>query len=362
MQYHQIFPQSFKEQYSQNDVIDFVMTFEGQSLVAGSVRLTGNLQLQKGSTNIDVTNTDVVGFDPLIGIHGAYQAITCSTDLGGVLENNNAYPLYCKAKATASATNTQYATHSADTAELRCGNKSTSITKALAINNKVDQKVSFAMKPDVAFNKSSDHIPFAKSGVCKMTVRLATNNQFIYGAGNDGTYQYILSDFQLHYRTVPMKGVKALQFDTVVSISNTIESNLTSLANRVPATVQSASCVFIREKNINQPIPNSLALEVPPDVSRVEFSFNDSTTQYVTFVLEDREEILYNYQRSWGFNQKNNITLDELDHEGRGYGIGLPFGQLIDMTNQKFGLTLESGISNVDKYSITMFFRGVVGI
>jgi hypothetical protein len=248
------------------------------------------------------------------------------------------------------------------TSELRTGDNSSAITKVLMMGNGNDRSASFSFKPDIAFNKPSDNIPFNKSGVCKITLRLATNYQFLFGSGMSAAYTYEIQDLQLHYKTVPMTSVKQLQFQTVESISNTVESNNSSLATLVPAIVESVSCVFIRSKNLDQAVPNHLSLEIPPAVSRVEFSFNDSTTQYISFVLEDREEILANYQQSWGYTGKSNISLLQLDHEGKSYGIGLPFGQLVDMSSSKFGLTLQSQIDNLDKYSITMFFRGVVSI
>ena len=365
MDYHTIFPQSFKSAYVQNDVVDFVMTFENQALLQQSLRITGDLVINSvgttAMTSNSVDNAADVKFDSVVGIHGAFQAITCMTD-NGILENLNEYPKYVKAKAMSSLANTQFGTDAVRVSELRCGDTSGKMSKALATGNPNSKKVSFAFSPDIALNKSTESVPFAKSGVCKVTLRLATNSQFLYGAGNDINHNYQINNLQLHYRTVPPKAVSNLQFESITSISNTIESNNTSLATRVPATVQSVSCVFIREKNLNQSVPNHLALEIPPAVSRVEFSFNDSTTQYITYELTDREEILYNYQRSWGQSKKNNMTLELLDHGGRAYGIGMPFGTFVDMSNSKFGLNLVSEISNQDKYAIIIFFRGVVGL
>ncbi len=58
-QLHQIFPQSFKDSYSQNDVIDLILTFENQSMVANSIRLTGDLIINStGTTAINSNATD----------------------------------------------------------------------------------------------------------------------------------------------------------------------------------------------------------------------------------------------------------------------------------------------------------------
>jgi len=83
-------------------------------------------------------------------------------------------------------------------------------------------------------------------------------------------------------------------------------------------------------------------------VSRVEFSFNDSLTTYYNFALETVQEILYNYQKSWGVEggSKNNLNFPLLT-KNENYGIGMPFGTYIDMTKgSKFGVNILSNINS----------------
>ena len=138
---------------------------------------------------------------------------------------------------------------------------------------------------------------------------------------------------------------------------------ISKVATRVPATVQSVSMVFHIDKQLNDAEHNHLELSVPPDVQRVEFNFNDSTTQYYTFALETPEEILYNYQMSWGVEpmSKCNITLNALN-AGDSYGVGMSLGGYIDMSKSKFGVNIKSGIQSTLKYAVFMIFRGVLRV
>jgi hypothetical protein len=107
--------------------------------------------------------------------------------------------------------------------------------------------------------------------------------------------KYTLSNLKLEYLTVPDAPLKQpLVFETIHMIKSTAESQNSSISTRVPTVAQSVSIVFHREDQLNQPLYNHYALEVPPDIQRVEFSFNDSLTNYHTFALDSLEEILYN--------------------------------------------------------------------
>lgn len=136
-------------------------------------------------------------------------------------------------------------------------------------------------------------------GGCKVSFRLATDEQFLFGA-NAADYSYALYDLRIEYKTVPDTGSPGpVVFETIHMIKTTAESNNTSISTWVPAVVQSVSMVFHVDSLLNNAVSNHLQLQQPPDVQRVEFSFNDSTTSYYNFALESQQEILYNYQQSW---------------------------------------------------------------
>lgn len=362
-----IYPSSTRDVYSQNDIVDFLISYENKRVMMNSIRITGVVRVVNASSPYGRVDTSKdVKLDSVAGIHNAFQSITSSCDNFGIIENNTEYPRTYRMKMNASQVNTMMANESDKTCELRLGMDSKSKFLVLGNNapdsdNGEGKDVSFSFKPDIALNKSSDDISYGKCGALKVSLRLSTNSQFLYG--NDaGNYKYELRNLQLQYYSGPDKKASNLAFETLYSVKSTAESNNTSLSTRVPAVVRSVSCVFVQQLHLDSAKYNNLIQERPPDVQRVEFSFNDNTTQYVSFVFKNHDEILYNYQRSLGYNGKSNMSQTHLWREGDYYGIGLPFNQLVDMRQSKFGLNIVSGITNAVKYSVFMVFRGVVNL
>lgn len=371
MSHNTIFPLSTKDAYRQNDIVDFLLAFEGKAIAQNSIRITGKVRVglaadvnANNGNRLDVTKD--VQIDGTVGIAGAFQSITCSTDQQGVIENQNEHPRYVKAKSVAQTTAQHLFTDTRNTTELRTG--ADIHTRYLLAGNSTtvvaDAQIPFSWKPDCAFNKTNQNISNKKTGGVKLSVRLATDQQFLYGA-DASTMSYALYDLRLEYKTIPDKGSSGnLVFATIQMIKSTAESNNTNLSTRVPAIVQSVSILFHKDSQLNAYAYNHLQLEEPPAVSRVEFSFNDSLTTYYNFALETVQEILYNYQKSWGVEggSKNNLNFPLLNRN-ENYGIGMPFGTYIDMTKgSKFGINILSNINSAMKYGVFMYFRGIVQV
>jgi hypothetical protein len=361
-----VYPISSKDNYVANDMVDFLLTFDNREIVQNSIRITGLLKVNNTGSFLtgQLSSATDVQFDSTVGIAGAFQGITCSCDNLGIVENQIEHPRYVKAKAVATTTPQLLLTDCQNTTELK--NSNNVFSRCILGGNgqpaNDGNKIPFSMKPDIAFNKSSNNIPFSKTGSCKISLRLATDAQFLYGA-NAAAITYKLYDLRVEYMTQPQSGVKDLVFETIHVIKNTAESNNTSIATRVPATVQSVSMVFHIDSQLNNAIYNHLRLDTPPDVQSIEFNFNDSTTQYYTYSLKTQEEILYNYQMSWGVPpmSKGGISLPRLDALDS-YGVGMYLGGYIDMSKSKFGVNIKSNITSPLKYAVFMIFRGIVKV
>jgi hypothetical protein len=358
-----IYPSSTRDFYAQNDIVDFLVSYENKRVVASSIRITGVVRVVTAAGDRINTSQDL-NLDSVVGIHNAFQSITSSCDSFGIIENNTEYPRTYRMKLNASQSQSAMGTESDKSCELKLGNDP--LSKYLLLGNNAPdgdsgegKDVSFSFKPDIAFNKSSGDISFGKCGALKVSLRLSTNSQFLYGTDAAG-YKYEIRNLQMQYYTAPDQKAGGIAFESLYTVKGTAESNNTSLSTRVPAIVRSVSCVFVQQLHLDSAEYNNLVQERPPDVQRVEFSFNDSTTQYVSFVFKNHAEILYNYQRSLGFSGKSNMSQQHIWRDGDYYGIGIPFNQLVDMRQSKFGLNIVSGISNAVKYSVFMMFRGVV--
>lgn len=360
-----VLPVSSKSFYEENDIVDFLLTFENSEIVMNSIRVSGQVKVNT-TTDFDTAqldNSQDVKIDSTVGIAGAFQSITCSCDKVGVIENQNEHPRYIKAKTAATVTPEQLLTDIEYTTELRNADDDFSRFLLGGSGEKGgNNRVPFSFRPDIALNKSSDNIPFSKTGAIKLSLRLATNNQFIYG-DDAANYKFQLYDLRVEYLVKNQSSSGNLTMETIHMIKQTAESNNTSISTRVPASVTSISMVFHPDSELDQAKHNHLELSVPPDVQRVEFSFNDTTTAYHTFALETQEEILYNYQQSWGVKPmtKSNIVLPAL-HRNESYGIGMPLGSYLDLSMNKIGVNILSNIRSDRKYGIFMYFRGIARI
>ena len=358
-----IFPVSSKDIYIENDIIDFLMTFEGKMIVANSIRVTGTVKILNATGGDPSSGASDWAIDSTTGIHSAFQSITSSCDQLGVISNVNEYPRYVKAKTSATQTRLQRVTDSLNTTELRC--VSDASTAAILNGSKYTTGQSFSFKPDIALNTSTTDIPWKKVGACKLSLRLATNNMFIFGATHAASnFVFQLSNIKVEYNTVPEVALKSpLIFETIHMIKSSLDSSNTSIATRVPAVARSMSVVFHKESQLNTALYNHLQLDVPPDIQRIEFSFNDSTTQYHSFALETQEEILYNYSQSWGAPAMGKSDISQaLLTIGESYGIGFPFGQFVDLSKSKIGIAILSNITSGLKYGVFMYFRGILRV
>lgn len=360
------FPISVKDKYNPNDIVDFILSFDNTSIQVNSIRLKGVLNITKtDNTAYTITEGTDVNYNTTVGIHGAFQGFTSASDKNGVIENwSSEYPRYQCAKTEVSTAKQALAAQSSNLCELRVGNDQ--LGKYLLTNNRYDQQnsIPFSFKPQIALNKSNINISHNKTGDVKISCRLATRNQFIYGT-NAGEVTFNISDLQLDYTTVQQDAKGTLQMEVIQMVKNTAESNNTNISTRVPVLARSLSVVFRQERLLDQPLHDHLQNESPPDPQRVEFVMSDSN-QYITYALENREEFIYNYQISLGADPeaKSMLTTANGDWEKNvaKFGLGIDFGQYINLAQNKVGFNLKSGITSGNKYALFMFFRGIVSI
>jgi hypothetical protein len=66
---------------------------------------------------------------------------------------------------------------------------------------------------------------------------------------------------------------------------------------------------------------------------------------------------------SWGSSAmgKSDIRFALLN-TNENYGVGVPFGQFLDLSQTKFGINILSNIKNDSKYGVFMFFRGILKV
>ena len=370
-QLNSLYPVSVKESYNPNDIVDFLLSFENVSIQPNSIRIKGILETTNSDgTEADIATTDTnLFFNDKVGVGSFFPGFTCSSVNNGVVENwSSEYARYQRARIVSGSSRQSLAASSKSLCELTTGNKK--ISMCLLANDARGSKpnqIPFSFKPQVAWNKTNQPISHDKTGDIKLSMRLATVGQVFDGAGAAG-YTYNIKELQIDYVTIPKKTSGPSQMEVIQMIKNTAESNNTNLSTKVPILARSMSVLFRQQRRLDNPTYDHILLEEPPGVERVEFAMNDSTQRYITYVLQSREEIRYNWQLSQGNDPDGKSMIhtpnefDVQDITFQPYGIGIDFGECLDLSKNKIGFNLKSNMQSTNPFAVFMYFRGLVTI
>jgi hypothetical protein len=106
---------------------------------------------------------------------------------------------------------------------------------------------------------------------------------------------------------------------------------------------------------------NNFETEKLPNVQQLQFLFNDSQSQYITYQIDDQQELLERYLNSFSSDGNNSLSLVDLRAD-KGWGIGLSFSEFIDLSQQKFNIQLTSGVESTNQYIMYMYFHSLLTV
>jgi hypothetical protein len=99
LRYHSVQPENQQIDYQEMNNVDFNISIQGRKLVAGTVRLVGDIEVVYPGTTEPLDT--LVAYDHMVGSHCFIDRIDTSTNLKGVVENLSDYPRYIATKANA---------------------------------------------------------------------------------------------------------------------------------------------------------------------------------------------------------------------------------------------------------------------
>jgi hypothetical protein len=366
--YHRAEPESKKDSYVEFDALDFnINVGEGRVLVKNSVRLLADLQVRDNGAR---SATDIT-FDPRCGAHAfidSVQVAFLEGPMAGQKENINNYARYVAMLQTATKC-PEDSLNASDVCELKGFNVETTTlySKGRVTRNsgtKLTNDQDFSLKPVCALNKmSGGDLPYSKSGTIRLTCNLAPNRSALMGAAyNQAQDDYQLSNVRVTYQSLPDMGKNQQSImRTVYNIKNSIQSSFANVQARVPIVADSVS-VSVQQQQREQTSPFSNYLsESPPGLKSVQFLFNDSTNEYITYKIEDRTEILQRYIDSFIDTGHNGVSIDRLN-SNQSFGMGLSFNGYVDLSNQKFSVQIDSAIDNTQPYNVYLYFHGIIAM
>jgi len=364
--YSETIPDNFNPNgYTSFDNVDFMLSFPNRKLINSSIRICGTVVLKQGAA---VVADEFIFIDQDIGSNAFFSDITTSLSNVGMIESISEYPRLVKTRRIASKSYTDYL--KADKlVELSSPTSmmSSSVAKGYTMNGVGPSigPMDFSFKPLISLNRmaSASRAPtmsFRKSGAVRISVRLARNLAVLFGPSVDATSSYTLTDLKVTYATVPDDGTdEPITMENVTSIKTTIQSTSANIAAQVPAICRSMTCSALVQDHEFSPVYNNVGCENVPDMSRLQFLFNDSTNKLVTYQINSQSEILSRFVES--VDRSGHSSLSPW-HQCRStnFGFGLDFGQFIDLRNQTIQVQLTTGVTSTAPMIVFLYFNGII--
>ena len=374
---HRIFPLNTASKYEQYTNVDFRLSFPGRKMVANTMRIEGRFNVYKNSTPDRLSNTDDKSyFDNMVGINAVFQDLTTTTANQGNLELITEAPRYSKMVSSSMATENDMG-NSHNSCELR--NRTLVLSNRMMRGEKFDFQadgdlaqngMSFSTKPICCLNSamSAGNLPevkYSTTGDITFSIRLARNEAVFFGSDVEtaraagDNYNYDLSELSVVFSSVPDDNQPQMPITlaTVLNVRQSIQSTFSNISVNIPSMSNGCSVSFLKQSEENNYKFNNTRLERPLKVSQVEYLFNDATNKYITFNLKSQTEILGRYLDSMGNSKVNNFSTS-LIKANEAYGVGIPFNQYLDLSVNKFGINITSGISSAEPLVAYLYFHG----
>lgn len=372
---HSIQPTNSRAEYEEFNTLDFVVTAEGRRVMGNSFRLVGNIRVLENTadptTLVDASKD--ISLDGSIGIHSVIENIQTSiTGAGGVVENmGGGYARYVGMVADATTCEND-SFNSEMSAELR--NPISNQMKQILHGEisgwntaTLNDPCSFSMKPSFVLNATSSadgsgdlSMSYQKTGPIRIQVTLARNFACLFGKDVSSSTGYKLTNVRLEFMSIPENGANTKTAHRVkYHIRQSVLSSFTNVSAKIPAICNAVSCSFKKQSEENQAEYNHNERETLPNLSNLQFLFNNNTNELVQYNITSRPEVLHRYLESFMDADKNRVSLKKLKGNS-GYGIGLDFQEYTSLANQTFNVQLSSGVSSASPYSAHLYFHSLV--
>ncbi len=354
---HLVEPTNPKNSYSEYDDVRFQISFLGRKLVLNSIRLMGKVTVANNGTAADVR------IDNFIGAHSFIEEVLTSTNNQGLLETIQAYPrmVGMMRKATLDQVNLM---NSEYTCEMSAPTQM--IARQILKGNNlktgsvdVTQSADFSIKPHCVINQAEGNqmLSYSKTGDISLNIRLNRNDQVVFGSNAGATTEYSLTDLRVSFLTVDDDGkVDTHLMRQKVTLQQPVQSSFVSISSKVPAE----RCVgvvasFMENKRQSNYEYNDVQQMELPNVSAVNFLFNDSENRFITYEITNNVDVLTRYLQAYRRDGQTDATIQKIE-ANKAYGIGLNFEGVLDLSNQKFTTQITSDVSNTNPYTAYFYF------
>ena len=368
--YASVEPEAKKNAYSEFDNVDFVINVgEGRVLAKNSVRILGDLNVY--STGTTDATIDVY-LDNRVGAHALIESIQVRFSQGekaGTVENLQNYPRWVSMVEVATKDINDYG-NASNRVELKCHNYEQAERDCLqrtslnATGANLTHNADFSIKPVCVLNKmEGDNLPFNKTGAIRVSINLSKNLAALQGGLAGSVVNYSIENLRLNYNTMiaPKKKTQTLM-RSVYNYKSSVLSALSNISARVPAICDAVSISYQRQDRENVNCFSNVKCEDLRTFKKIQYLFNDSTNQYISYVIEDLEEALDRGIDSFVETGHNMMKGEGYKNSNANGIMGLNFNGFIDLTNQRFGVQLTTDVNATNPYNIYLYFHSLMSI
>lgn len=363
--YKAINPEVQRAQYGPLDEVDFKMNFSGQALVPNNVYLSGNIMVLYDGTNKMNDDNKQIYMDCDVGMHSVIDTVVSTTANQGNIENIQNYARYVKMMVNGTVNendkfNSEHLIElkSPSNAALKtilCGQKVKDSGDAVVADNNTD----FMLKLDCVLNNiMSGPVSYQKTGEITVSLRLADVNRVLFGSDVQPTTTYVLENLQLHYQCVPDSAEyqkTPVQSKVKASIVNSITNSYSVVNITAPIVSDSLVLSFINASNEESLVNNSLQLQPLPLVDVLEWVFNDTTNNLVSYQLTNQPEMI-KYTEDAYKSINNMFSMSRLIN-AESYTLGVLFGYS-QMANSKLSVQIQSAVNT--EYRVYAYLNGLI--
>lgn len=359
--------------YTEFDNLDFYLNQEGRALQQNSIRIEGDVRVLKdvGGTTTRLAHDDKVYIDMSVGANCFFDTMSVEFQNSGMIEHQSEVPRYYKMTEIGAKDVNDYHNGN-DLIQLKCPTAEGSATNICGTISSCDSADagtnglggdnidnSFSIKPKFCLNKMSDDMSFSKSGFIKVSVSVAKVSSVLFGVGEDANMSIELRNVRVCYNSVPDVS-NNLQMRTIIGLKSSINSTFSNNQFKVNGVCDGVSTCFLRQAKENTLTENNNDMDILSGINEISWLFNDSTAQYISYVIRDKGEMLKGFVDSLknsGHNQVNS------NHNNSNFGLGLTFPPT-DLTQQKFNLQINTNHPDISTspYILYMFFHSVVSL
>lgn len=366
--YHQVEPQAVQSSYTEFDNVDFVINVgEGRALLKNSVRVLADVLVTTDGTTRVAANG--LGWNRNAGAHCFFQSVQVSAQSAGLIENIQNYARLVSMVSVASNDRLDLLNsdrqcelrgHVDEATDLWAQGYTTYVEAGGTDNGTED--FDFSIKPLCALNAmSGGDLAASKSGSITLTMNLAKNIDALRGSLQTATCTYVLSNLRCTFQSV-MADPKAAPtgMRTTYGIKSNVLSGQASISANVPALCSGVSISFIDTFADSALTYDSLTMSRPMNIQEVQYLFNDQTNSLVTYSITDQTEMLERFIDSLENTGHNQVALDVF-RANQGFGLGLDFDGLVDLSKNRFTLQLKSDADN-NPANVYMYFHSVASL